>query len=255
MQRLQVSRPLVFAHRGACRVAPENTLPAFAAAIEQKADGVELDVQLSSDGVPVICHNSIVDGTSNGKGRLSQFTLSQLRSLDFGGWFAPAFAGTLIPTLDEALDCLSGRALVNIELKSAGLHSYPLARAVIERVRAHAMAGQVVISSFNPLALRQARLAAPEIEGGLLLAPELPAVLRWSGIRAWSRATALHPKSSMVDAAYVARARTLRFPLRVWTVDDPARQRRLIEFGVDSIITNRPELLIALLEQRAKEYS
>ena len=86
------NRPLIFAHRGACKVAPENTLPAFEAAVRLGADGVELDVQYSSDGGLVVIHNPLLDATSTGTGRVAAHTLDELRSLDAGGWFGPEFA-------------------------------------------------------------------------------------------------------------------------------------------------------------------
>ena len=101
------NRPLIFAHRGACKVAPENTLPAFEAAVRLGADGVELDVQYSSDGGLVVFHNPTLDATTNGTGHVTAHTLDELRSLDAGSWFGPEFAGTRIPTLDEALDLLA----------------------------------------------------------------------------------------------------------------------------------------------------
>src|SRR5512146_1026748 len=99
-----LQKPLVFAHRGASKVAPENTLPAFEAAIALGADGVELDVQATADGKLVVFHNPRLEGTTNGSGPVSAQTFDRLRALDAGSWFAPAFAGTRIPTLTEVFD-------------------------------------------------------------------------------------------------------------------------------------------------------
>jgi glycerophosphoryl diester phosphodiesterase len=246
MKRPNIDRPLIFAHRGACRVAPENTLPAFEAAIRLGADGIELDVQYSSDGVMVIFHNPTLEKTSNGTGRVTAHTLAELRELDAGAWFAPEFAGTRIPTLDEVLDLVKGKLLVNIELKVLNSLSSSLGADVVQAVRAHAMADQVVISSFNPFVLRAAKRAGPEIECALLLAHDLPAWMHWGVTRRHSRADSLHPDTEMVDAAYMARAKKLRMPVRVWTVDDAADMRRLSTLGVDAIITNVPDVALAL---------
>jgi glycerophosphoryl diester phosphodiesterase len=250
MQRPKLNRPLIFAHRGASRVAPENTLPAFEAAIRLGADGVELDVQYSSDGKLVVIHNPTLEATTNGTGRVTAHTFDELRGLDAGSHFGPEFAGTRIPTLDEVLELLKGKLLVNVELKALELAS-DLGAAVVAVVRAHAMVDQVVISSFNPFALRRAKLAGPEIECALLLAPDLPAWMRWAATRRYSHADTLHPEHTMVDAAYMARARKLRMRVCPWTVNDEADMRRLIALGVDAIITDVPDVLAGLVGRAA----
>ena len=247
MRRPNVGRPLIFAHRGASKAAPENTLPAFEAAIRLGADGVELDVQYSSDGALVIFHNDTLEKTSDGTGRVTAHTLEDLRALDAGSWFDPTFAGTRIPTLDETLDLLKGRLLINIELKVLEALRSGLATDAVKAIRAHGMADQVVISSFNPFALRQAKGAGSEIECALLLAHDLPGWMRWGVTRRYSRADGLHPDFAMVDEAYITRARKLGMPVRVWTVDDEADMRRLIALSVDSIITDVPDRLAAIM--------
>lgn len=248
MKRPEVARPLVFAHRGACKVAPENTLPAFEAALRLGADGVELDVQYSSDSKLVIHHNPRLDGTTNGEGRVTSHTLAELRGLDAGSWFDPKFAGTKIATLDEVLDLLKGKLFVNIEIKALDQATMGLGVDVVKAVRDHAMEDQVVVSSFNPLALRRTKMAGPEIEAGLLLAPDLPGWTRWGFTRGYSKADGLHPESPMVDDAYMARAARLNMPVRVWTVNEPAEMQRMIDLGVDAIITDYPERALALLK-------
>jgi glycerophosphoryl diester phosphodiesterase len=247
MRRLNVKRPLIFAHRGASQAAPENTLPAFEAAMRLGADGVELDVQYSSDGALVIIHNATLEKTSNGTGRVTAHTLTELRALDAGGWFDPKFAGTRIPTLDATLDLLKNKLLINIELKVLDALRSGLGADTVKAVRARGMADQVVISSFNPFALRQARQAGPEIECALLLAHDLPGWMHWGVTRRYSRAEGLHPDLAMVNEAYLARAQKLGMPVRVWTVDDEADMRRLIALGVDAIITNVPDRLAAMV--------
>jgi len=246
MKRLNLNRPLIFAHRGACKVAPENTLPAFEAAIRLGADGVELDVQYSSDGGLVIFHNPTLDKTSNGAGRVTAHTLAELQSLDAGSWFAPEFAGTRIPTLGEVLDLLKGKLLINIELKALDVSSNSLGPDVVRAVRDHDMVDQVVLSSFNPFALRAAKRAGPEIEAALLLAPDLPRWTHWGLTRKYSRAQGLHPELAMVDETYMAQARKWAMPVRVWTVNEESDMRRMIALGVDAIISDYPDRLAAL---------
>jgi glycerophosphoryl diester phosphodiesterase len=247
MKRPNVRGPLVLAHRGASRAAPENTLPAFAEAIRMGADGVELDVQYSSDGHLMVFHSPDLSASTDGKGRLTSLPVADLKALDAGAWFAPEFAGTRIATLDEALDLLAGKMLVNIEMKSLEITRSTMPRDVVEAVRAHNMVGQVVISSFNPFAVRQAGKAGPEIERALLLAPDLASWLRTDLVRRYSRAQALHPESPMIAAEYVARARGRGLPVRAWTVNDEGEMRRLVELGVDAIMTDVPDVLLSVL--------
>jgi glycerophosphoryl diester phosphodiesterase len=247
MKRPQANRPLIFAHRGASRVAPENTMPAFEAAIRAGADGVELDVQYSSDGHLVVIHDLTLEKLTNGIGRVTAQPVATLRSLDAGSHFKPEFAGTRIPLLGEVLDLLKDRLLVNVELKVPDTGSAGMGADVVAVVRAHDMADQVVISSFNPFALRKAKLAGPEIDCALLVAHDLPGWMRWGLTRRYSRANGIHPEAVMVDVAYVAWARKRGLPLRVWTVDDEVEMRRMLGLGVDAVITDFPDRMVEIL--------
>lgn len=248
MKRPEVTRPLVFAHRGACKVAPENTLPAFEAAVRLGADGVELDVQYSSDAKLVVFHNPRLDETTNGQGRVTSHTWEELRGLDAGSHFAPEFAGTRIALLDDVLALLKGKLLINIEIKALDSATINLGADVVQAVRSHGMADQVVLSSFNPIALRRAKAAGPEIEAGLLLAADLPNWTRWGFTRKYSRTDGLHPEMPMVTEAYMAEARKLKMPVRVWTVNEPEDMQRMADLGVDTIITDYPDRLLAMVK-------
>ncbi len=247
MQQPETGRTLIFAHRGACLVAPENTLPAFQAAVDLGADGVELDVQYSSDSQLVVIHNPTLDDIAPGEGKVTSHTLEELRALDAGVAFSPEFAGTRIPTLDEVLELLKDRLIVNIELKALETTTMGIGVDVVNTVRNHHMEDQVIISSFNPMALRKAKKTAPEIECAVLLAPDLPGWTRSNLARRYAGATGLHPEAEMVDAAYMAAARRQGLPVRVWTVNDEAEMRRLIALNVAAIITDAPDLLARVL--------
>ena len=239
-------RPLNLAHRGACAVAPENTVRAFLRAIELGADGVELDVQLSADGAVVVCHNYDVDKTSNGHGRIADLTLAQLKALDFGGWFGPEFKDERIPTLDEVFDSLGTQVLVNIELKTESLRSHGLEAAVAGIIARRRVHDRVIVSSFNPVALRRLRRLDPQIEIGLLYAPNLPIFLARAWLRPWVRPQALHPEHTLVDAEYVSWARRHGYAVNAWTVNDETTMRRLTDLHVTSVITDYPDRLAAM---------
>lgn len=233
---LTATRPLIIGHRGASADAPENTLAAFELALEQNADGIEFDVQLSADGVPVIIHDDTVDRTSDGTGRVRELTLAELRALRIDGAHA-------IPTLDELFEALGRRALLNVELKALGINDGGLSAAVAERIRQHGVGDNVLVSCFSPFIVREARRHLP---------PAVPvAHLRQHRLmrlaHALVPAEADHPARSLVDEGMMAWARRRGLRVNVWTVDEPAEARRLAALGVNSLITNRPAALRAAL--------
>ena len=238
-----LGRPLNIAHRGAGRAAPPNTLSAFLKAAEIGADGIEFDVQLSADGVPVVIHDFSVDRTTDGTGAVSSMTLAQLKELDAGSTFDPSYAGEPIPTLAEVLEAVGSRLLLNIELKSTGLRATGLSRAVVGLVSAHGSGALTLISSFNPFSLRRAKRLAPSIPVGLLYASDLALPLRRAWLAPFVRPEARHPEHTMVDARYLAWARDRGKLVNTWTVDERTEMRRLIRLGVDGIITNQPDVL------------
>lgn len=234
-------KPLVLAHRGASAYAPENTLAAFNLAFELGADGIELDVSLTRDGIPVVIHDDTVDRTTNGHGAVNQFTLAELQQLDASNRMEK-YRGEKIPTLEEVLRAVGKRGLINIEIKSTGLKTDGVEGAVLAAIE-NTGAPRVLISSFNPLALRRMFLLDPRLPRGLLYAPRLPIFLRRAWLRPLVRPTALHPHFSMVTREFVAWAHQRGYQVNTWTVDEPDVARRLIEWGVDGIITNKPDVL------------
>lgn len=238
-----LDRPLNFAHRGASYEAPENTLAAFLLAGELGADGIEFDVQLSKDGEVVVIHDFTLDKTTDGQGLVRDKTLGELKELDAGSWFDPAFAGLRIPTLPEVLEAVGRRLLLNIELKTDGWRDKGLAAAVVRAIEENQLLDRVIVSSFNPLALRLVKQLNPWIPTGLLHAPDSSPLLRRPWIRHLIRVEALHPHYSLADTRYVRQAKRQGYRVHVWTVDDPADMWQLMRRGVDAIITNRPDLL------------
>ncbi len=222
-------------------------MAAFEKAAALGADGIEFDVHLSADGVPVVIHDASVDATTDGSGPVAALTLAQLKRLDAGAYFSPQFAGETIPTLEETLAAFGSRLLLNIELKSVSLRDNGLERASLDQIAQHDLSEQVLISSFNPFALRRVKRLAPHILTGLLYAPDLPIPLRRAWLACIAPHEARHPQHTMVDAQYVAWARARGYRVHPWTVDDADEMTRLIDLGVDAIITNHPDLLHNLL--------
>jgi glycerophosphoryl diester phosphodiesterase len=238
---------LNIAHRGASAAAPANTMAAFEKALALGADGIELDVQLSADGVPVVIHDFTVDDTTDGSGKVARMTLAQLEQLDAGSYFDPAFASERIPTLEKVLEVMGNRLLLNIELKGFSLFDKGLERAVIGLIEQHALRSRVFLSSFNPFSLWRAKRTAPHIPVGLLYSPDLPLPLRRAWLAFLFPHEARHPHHTMVNARYMAWARRRGYRVNTWTVDDTGEMRRLISLGVDGIITNVPDVLRGVL--------
>lgn len=222
----------VWAHRGASGVAPENTLAAFHAAEQAGANGVELDVRLSSDGCPVVMHDRTLDRTTNGRGPLAGFTLAELRRFDAGGWFAPQFAGEPVPGLEQVLKWASGRLRLNLEVKEfeAGL----AVTALVKRYPAC----RVLLSSFDHGLLAALRKEAPWLPLGFL-----------SEHRSWYReieeavacgAESFHPRQDFLAAEHVAQCHARGLKVYPWVVDDDERFRALLRMGVDGLFTNYP---------------
>ncbi|MFE6054435.1 glycerophosphodiester phosphodiesterase [Kitasatospora sp. NPDC056446] len=230
--------PTVYAHRGASSAAPENTLVSDEVARRAGAEWIEDDVQPSRDGVPYVLHDDTVDRTTDGKGRIRDLTAAQLDALDAGSWFAPAYAGTRLPTLAAQLEDLrvrGGRLLLEIK----GPHTRDEVARIVAEVRDHGMADRVLVQSFEVDALRLTRELAPELPLGLLrstLDADPVATARELGLAAY------HPS----DDALAGRPGVVRdlhaagVAVNVWTVDRPARWQALAALGVDGIITNRP---------------
>lgn len=233
-------KPILLAHRGASKYAPENTLPAFELALEQGADGVELDVKLSADGQVVVIHDATVDRTTGGHGKVSKMTLAEMKALDAGASFEQGFRGTRIPLLEEVFEAIGGRAIINVELTNYSSPADRLVEKVCALVKARGLQERVIFSSFLGINLNRARRLLPEAPCGLLALPG------WKG--AWARSfgfmfgefQALHPHLSDVNAQQAARVHRLKRRIIVWTVNATEDIERLKNWGVDGFITDDP---------------
>ncbi len=236
--------PQIFAHRGARRAAPENTLPAFARALEMGVDGIELDVHRSKDGRLVVLHDYALDGTTDATGLVTERTAAELAQVDAGSHFAPEFAGTPVPTLDQVLDLVGSRCRINVEVKSESLAGGDAVEPLVERIRARNLYDQVIVSSFNPITLVKLRWHEPRIALGLLLDEELPPHLRFAWFTPILQPQAIHPEQRMVDERFMEWARARGCAVNVWTVNEVEEARRLAALGVDALITDVPDLLM-----------
>jgi glycerophosphoryl diester phosphodiesterase len=239
----------IIGHRGAPHVAPENTLAAFRAAIAAGADGVELDVQASRDGVPMVIHDPTLERTTDGHGLVGAASAAELAALEAGAWFQPPLRGERIPTLAAVLRLLAPTRLeLHVELKTRHV-AYPgLVPAVLRALAASGMEERVVLSSYNHHTLREARALAPHVPCAALLYEAL--------LEPWRYATehglqALHPHQDTVDAELVQRSHAAGLAVRPYVVDEPEQARRLLALGVDGLITNEPARLLRLRDGAA----
>ncbi|GJQ36246.1 MAG: glycerophosphoryl diester phosphodiesterase [Anaerolineaceae bacterium] len=240
-------RPILLAHRGDSSHAPENTLPAFASALEKGADGVELDAQLTADGHVVVIHDPDVKRTTDGEGRISSLSIETVRTLDAGSWFSPVFSGTKVPLLEDVFEAMGRDKLINIELKNYSTPFNGLALKVCELVKRHNNGSQIILSSFFAFNLKIAARELPGIQLGLLALPG------WRG--SWARSfsfmfgnyQALHLHHSDTTREQIQRTHRIKRRVHVWTVNSPEEIRRLSDWDVDGIITADPGAAVRAL--------
>lgn len=229
------------AHRGYSSLAPENTMAAFKLAMEQKqVSWIELDVQLSRDGVPVVIHDFRLERTTNGSGNVRDHTLAELKKLDAGSWKSKKFAGERIPTLVEVLKLTKGKVKLNIELKTVG-NMYPdLAATVIEKLQNAWKPRDYVITSFEKKALQQVKQIHPDLPTGLIInasPADLSRQLEELGCHFLSIGFPYVTKSLIKEM------NSKNITVMAWTIDSSRIMRNIAALDPSIMLcTNRPEL-------------
>ena len=252
-----MAMPKVISHRGANKYAPQNTLAAFQKSVQIGVDGFETDVHITKDEQLVICHNYTIDETSDGEGEISQMTLAQLKSYDFGSYFSPKFAGTRLPTVDEFLSFVETTdiSLLNIELKSPKENETAIVRETIRLVKEHGLFDKLIISSFDPKLLVEAKTIDEKCQTGFLYCPTRMNMWRDRLLKNYVPyaksigADALHPHYAFVDEKYVEAAHEAGIRVNAWTVDSVKAIENMIKCKVDGIITNFPDVTNGLIEK------
>jgi glycerophosphoryl diester phosphodiesterase len=238
-------RPLIIAHRGYRAKYPENTLAAFSAALDIGVKMIELDVMLTRDRKMVVIHDATLERTTDGHGQVNSYTLQELKELDAGSWFHPRFAGERLPSIEEVLDLVRDRALINIEIKSNAYEAHhppdAIEKQVVELVRRKNALASVLISSFEWKILEN--VASMEEAPAIALISKYPAdgdnVGRCIRLNVFS----WHPNCGELkyDQVKIMREQGIRvFP---YNVDSPGEYQRMIQMDVDGIITSDPLLL------------
>jgi glycerophosphoryl diester phosphodiesterase len=235
--------PLWIAHRGAGKLAPENTLAAFRVGAGHGYRAFECDVKLSADGVPFLLHDDTLERTTSGQGTAGDRPWAELSQLDAGGWHSPGFSGETLPTLDNvARYCLRNGFALNIEIKPTPTHEAHTA-TVVARAAARWWDGQAVpplLSSFKPEALQGAREAAAHLPRALLLDTLWPG---WFEMAQSLGCVAVVTHHTLMDMALITQLHRAGQRALVYTVNERDGAQRLIAAGIDGIITDAVDRL------------
>jgi glycerophosphoryl diester phosphodiesterase len=243
----------VIGHRGAPAYAPDNTLPGFDLAFQMGADGIELDVVLTADGVPVVFHPEMdSQHPTHGYKTLKGLTLAQVKQIDVGGWFGDGkrFRGEKIPTLAEVFELVNKRGIVNVEIKDWTLANNGIEEKIVAVLESAGMQNQVILSSFSPIRLQRVMKIAPRYPRGLIYSATLPPPITRAWFRSIAKPHALHPHYSIVTREYVAWARAKGYAINTWHTMEPDEIRRQIALGVDSIMSNAPDVLRKVVDEQ-----
>jgi glycerophosphoryl diester phosphodiesterase len=231
------------AHRGASAYAPENTIAAFDKAVEMKADYIEIDIQRSKDGKLVLIHDTTVDRTTDGSGKVGNLTFKELRNLDAGSWKGEQFAGAQIPTFDEILDRYHGKIGILIELKAPEL--YPgieenVAKELKERNLDKPQNEKIIVQSFNHKSMKKMNELLPKVPIGVLTSSSADTTEQ--ALQEFSTyADYFNPSYGIVTEDLVNQVHSLGMKIGSWTVRSQEAADFLLDVGVDAIITDYPD--------------
>lgn len=252
-------KPLIIAHRGASALAPENTLAAIQKAIEDKADGIEFDVRITKDGVPVVFHDAILERIANQKISVSSLSCEKLQTFDVGSWFNQknpkkanqTYAAETVPTLARLLDFLKDyKGLLYVELKGEAGEIAALTEAVCNLIGQSEMFPQVIIKSFQLEAIALAKKILPNVRTAALFEPKMSefflgkqSLLIDKAAKFGADELSLH--YSLATKKLVQEAKDRGFPVIIWTVDRKIWVKRALNLGNKALITNNPAKLLA----------
>ena len=265
---MKSEKPLIIAHRGASHFAPENTLAAFQQAIVANADGIEFDVRLSKDNIPVVFHDANLRRLAKLKHRVVDLTAEELSQIDVGSWFNRTFpkhsdakfSDEKIPTLAALLEFLKDyKCLIYIELKGGKAQIRTLVEAVCGLLESSHLLPNIIIKSFNLEVVKIAKQTLPNVRTAALFEPKILTILRKKkrileeAARCNADEISIH--FSMATKPFVSLAKENNFPVVIWTANNRAWVKRAVDFGISAIITNKPAQLLAERENFLKTLS
>ncbi|QFT89728.1 Glycerophosphoryl diester phosphodiesterase [Bacillus sp. THAF10] len=234
----------IFGHRGAAGTHPENTMLSFQQAFIDGADGIELDVQLSKDGVPVVIHDEKVNRTTDGKGFVKDLTLKELQALNAVHKFKKQFEHAQIPTLEEVLEWAARKqTLVNIELKN-GIVPYPgLEEKVLDLIEKYQVEHLIIFSSFNHFSIARLHTLAPSIEKAVLY---MEGIFKPWEYTKWVGANGIHPHIKAAPSNVIKQALENNVKVRPFTVNDEKTMKRLFQERISGFFTDYPRRAVQL---------
>lgn len=241
---------MVIAHRGFSGTAPENTLIAFKKALDLGVDMIELDVHLSKDAEVVVIHDETLNRTTNGKGKVAEYTLKELKQLDAGSFLSPQFSGERIPTLREVLQIVKGRIPLAIELKKGDMGRYTiidLADRAFQEIEKMGMLNQVIFASFELSAIERIQERNPHIPVALNFGKEWNFPEEMTGGKSIS---VLSCRARVLNPYNISTAHKQGIKVLAWTLNTEEEMEQFLRLGVDGIITNYPDRLIKILQKR-----
>jgi len=252
------TEPLIIGHRGASALAPENTLAAFTRALHTGADGIEFDVRLSYDGVPVVIHDASLARTALIDRLVSELTSEELQKIDVGTWFdrrqlphQTNYAGEKLPTLSQVFDLFrQNNALLHLEMKCGPSEADSLATAVSNLISGSSILDRVIVESFDLSATAVVKKIDPRIRTAALFEPKfsrpVSTVLRMKmvdlAVACGADEIALH--HSLASHRLLEKARRAGLSIVIWTVDSAQWVERALSLGVKALITNDPEKMV-----------
>ncbi|HEV7796855.1 MAG TPA: glycerophosphodiester phosphodiesterase family protein [Pyrinomonadaceae bacterium] len=251
------SNPLILGHRGSSAISPENTLAAFSQALSDGADGIEFDVRLSRDGVPVVIHDATLKRTGSIDRLVSELSAAELQEFDVGSWFAASgkstktFSREKLPTLAQVFELFAGKSgVLYIEMKCDAHEGAALAAAVVARCRESRMTKRVVVESFDLAAIREVKKIDSAIRTAALFEPKLsrpistirPLKTIAVAVNAGANEIALH--HTLAAPRVIEKARREGLEVVVWTVDEAAWISRARSLGVKALIANNPAMMV-----------
>jgi glycerophosphoryl diester phosphodiesterase len=252
---LMSNRPYVIAHRGISGRYPENTLLAFEKAVDAGSDWIELDVHTTADDIVIVSHDTQADRCTDGHGYFKTMTLPQVKQLDAGRWLDESFAGQRIPTLEETLDLIGdSRVRLCIEIKGDDTGDYlRTAWGTVHLLQKHDFLRYTIISSFNHECLRAVKTWEPLIATSLDPEPQDGSLTPWELCQQvlGFNINSMQHKYETLTPETIDEAHQHGFSLWTWTVNEPEDMRRMIEMGVDAIMTDHADVLRQIVDEMA----
>ncbi|KPN13108.1 glycerophosphodiester phosphodiesterase [Bacillus australimaris] len=229
----------IIAHRGSSSAAPENTLAAFDLAVQQGADYIELDVQLTMDQQVAVIHDDTVDRTTNGSGLVKSYTMDQLKKLDAGSWFDQQYTNERIPTLQEILERYSQRIGILIEIKHPK-RQIGIEKAVVDIINRFAYSRHIMIQSFDDASLQRVKAYAPSLRTAFIIKPSAFKLTKRNLAEYSLFADCLNMKKTMINRWWIDRIHSFGMDVFIWTVKDQKTADRIKTYPIDGVVTDHP---------------